>query len=665
MDDSLKATMAQMKKLETGAEKLDKEMKQTMKGGAVSVDYLNHKLKTFQRLSDMAFDPADQARYNRELANTRRQIDQIRMQGVSNPSVTQPPIGKKGMFSGMRGGNMGDFASQMPGMGMIGMGNPYVMAGAAVAGGGKFAWDSYKESLNIDREMAKINATAKLTKPALESLEGQLMGMANNAQVAFETVPAGFEAILSSNGDLNQSLAITRNSLKAAKANGADFAEVGKGVSQTLSIVAKDGYDAARVLDIFQAGKDFGAGEFADFARYIPQVTALADNLGVKFEEVTASYAFMTKKFTTEQSATLLQNTYQALGKTDRQKALKKQLGVDVFNNKGQFRGMVDIFGDINKSLDGLTDEQRIRKLDKIGFDMQAATGISALSSGYKELALGIDAANNSAGALNQTLAVTATDADKLTVLNNNWKQLKNSIGEAAAPGISSAIKALNDAAFGSDTQTRMQGINDLLGQYARNWTTTFKYSNPYGLMYMGASSLADSLFGGGDSAAPRDFVDDVRRTAMFAKSVVDKDMAANPMKLKAAIGLDDSELKNYIRFAESNPIQVKAMLGLNDAGYKKYMDAAKGTLQDTAVKDFKTDARKGSSSTTAAADEVGKVVAGGRQVRNVTVNIQQVKTDINNYNNAPAEEKTIDSLAIITEGIVRAVRDAEHVLDV
>lgn len=667
-------TTVSIQKMETATDRMDKEMRAVMKGGAGSIDYLNNRLDTLTKMKNSAFDPGQIRKFNREIDATRREMDRLDGMGRNK--------------SWFKGGGMSDLAGASPFGGMMSMAsNPYVLAGAAVAGTAKVGWDSYKESLNIDKEMAKINATAKLGSRGIEEVEDKLFAMANEAQVAFETVPAGFEKILSSNGDLNKSLDISKSSLKAAKANAADFAEVGGGVSQTLAIIGKRGYDAERVLNIFQAGKDFGAGEFSDFARYIPQITALADGLGVKFEEVTASYAFMTKSFTTEQSATLLQNTFQALGKTDRRKALKKQLGVDVFDDKGQFRGMFAVFADINKALDGLTDEQRIKKLDKIGFDMQAATGISALSNGYRELAEGIDAANHSAGLLDETLAKTATRADDLTALANNWTQFKNNMGEAIAPGLNHLITGANQTLFGGkSSQYNKQVYGDNSGSF---WSSLNQTFNPLGANYSYVKKSREIV-----DANQGDQTQLIGRLMEGRKA-----LEADPLRIRFAVDAKGAEARTFLDLANKQRNEVKTYFSIDDATFNDVMSKLNyiyrpeadvnltesirkgvpgylGVLDSLNTKrlpqpsgkvdEFKVDKTK--SSTTAGkstAEEVDKVVAGGKQTRHVTVNIDNlVAGGIHFTTNMTTEEQLKDGETLVTETLMRAVRDAEQLMD-
>ena len=66
------------------------------------------------------------------------------------------------------------------------------------------------------------------------------------------------------------------------------------------------------------AAKGVGAGEFADFARYMPNLIAGASNLGIAYKEVAGTFAYMTGKGqSAERAAVLMENAFSVLGRVD------------------------------------------------------------------------------------------------------------------------------------------------------------------------------------------------------------------------------------------------------------------------------------------------------------------------------------------------------------
>lgn len=110
-----------------------------------------------------------------------------------------------------------------------------------------------------------------------------------------------------------------------------------------------------------------GAGEFADFARYMPNLIAGASILGIGYKEVAGTFAYMTGKGqSAERAAVLMENAFSVLGRADVRGKMEKA-GISVFDDTGKIRPVVDIFGDLQGILSQLNDEQKSSLLEKFG----------------------------------------------------------------------------------------------------------------------------------------------------------------------------------------------------------------------------------------------------------------------------------------------------------
>src|SRR5690606_8048095 len=130
---------------------------------------------------------------------------------------------------------------------------------------------------------------------------------------------------------------------------------------------------ANEVLDTLLKAKAVGAGEFEDFARYLPGLIASAKNVGMAFKDTAGLFSFMTfKGQSPEQAATLIQNMITSLQKKEILVGLKKK-GIDPFNVDGSRKNITRLFLDIEKKLHGMTDKQRAKFLIDVGLnDAQA-----------------------------------------------------------------------------------------------------------------------------------------------------------------------------------------------------------------------------------------------------------------------------------------------------
>jgi TP901 family phage tail tape measure protein len=240
--------------------------------------------------------------------------------------------------------------------------NPLVLAATAIGVAGKSA-------LSFDEGMAKVNVTAELQKDKLATLKTQLLDLGQKYGAEMGKVPDSFEAILSVLGEVNPSLQVFETSLKGAKATGTELDIVSKALASTKSILNEDRISADEVLNTFLAAKRVGAGEFKDFASYMPGLIASAGNLGIKWKQATGLFAYMTTKVASASDATMLmQNVFTALGKSEIQKGLSGA-GVELFNKKDTLKSYDNIMLAVSEKIQSMTEGQKLKFVADIGIN--------------------------------------------------------------------------------------------------------------------------------------------------------------------------------------------------------------------------------------------------------------------------------------------------------
>lgn len=316
--------------------------------------------------------------------------------------------------------------------------NPLVVGATAAAA-------SVKSAMNFDQGMAKINITAQLDDKSLSELRGKLVKIAKDNKVDIVSAPDGFEKILSQLGDVEQSLPIFDAAIKGQKAGFVDLDTTAAALAQTMSILGSERATAMDVLDVFFAAKRVGAGEFADFARYMPNLIAAADNLGVAYKEVAGVYAYMTGKGqSAERAAVLMENMFSVLGRGEIRKNLEA-IGVQVYDDAGKIRGMVDVFGDLKKVTASLTDEKRASLIESLGIvDKEAKNAISVMLSDTLKLAHSIDEVTNSSGETAKNMEFSRNSVMAATEVWNKFKGIAVDLGTAALPLVRVGLYAVS-----------------------------------------------------------------------------------------------------------------------------------------------------------------------------------------------------------------------------
>ncbi len=353
--------------------------------------------------------------YNREMKKLNKEVDKL---------------------ESLNGGKFKKWSKEafaaIPGSNLIS--NPLVAGAAAVGFAGKSA-------MSFDESMAQVNITAQLEGSSLTELRNKLKQVAKDNKTDILVSPVGFEKINSQLNDVDLSLSILDASMKGSKAGFTDLDTVSGALAQTLSIVGKENTTAMEVLDTFFAAKRVGAGEFADFARYMPNLIAGASNLGINFKEVAGTFAYMTGKGqSAERAAVLMENAFSVLGRADIRGKMEKA-GVNVFDDQGKIRSVVDIFSDLQGVMGSLNDEQKSSLLEKLGLvDKEAKNAFAIMISDTAKLRDSMNEVSDSSG---ETAKAAELSQNTIMRATEVWSQFKNiglAVGELMLPLISAGL---------------------------------------------------------------------------------------------------------------------------------------------------------------------------------------------------------------------------------
>lgn len=332
-----------------------------------------------------------------------------------------------------RGGALKRAFSQLDGLTGGMLSNPVALASAAV-GGSVFGAMRFREN------MAKVNVTAQLDEAGLSDLSERIKRITATNKADIAIAPVGFEQIISQVGEVERSLEILDAVQKGSKGGFVQMDVAAGALAQTLSIVGEKA-NALEILDTFFASKRVGAGEFADFARYMPNLIAGGSNLGIAYKDVAGLFAYMTGKGqSAEKAAVLIENAFSVLGRGEVQQAMKKA-GVQIFDNEGRMRSLVDVARDLNKVLSGGSDQQKSNILEGMGLrDKEAKNAFAVLTSDVDKLDRVMNEVRNSAGETAKAVEYSANPLQRAAELWNSLKMQMVDIGEAAMPVVNLSL---------------------------------------------------------------------------------------------------------------------------------------------------------------------------------------------------------------------------------
>jgi TP901 family phage tail tape measure protein len=314
-----------------------------------------------------------------------------------------------------------------------GLANPYVAAGAAIVAVGAFAVDATKGALQFNDGMAKVNVTARLGKQELGALGDRLKALPLYG-TDLQAIPESFNRIISATGDVNKSTDIMAVSLKAARANFGDLDVTANAIVNTMGSAGDEFANATQVSDMLTKTMQLGNAEFNDLANYLPRIIPYAKQLGFTTNEVAGAMATLTAKGqTADQVSMLLQNTFTALGDTKKRANIQKF--VDVFDANGKIKPFAEVFTNLRKGIDGMTNKELAEFKGALDLDAQAGAAFQGLIMNSELLTKNIGDIKNAAGETTKALTAGAKPAaDNIALLKEKWDKAKNAFGDKLIP---------------------------------------------------------------------------------------------------------------------------------------------------------------------------------------------------------------------------------------
>lgn len=313
---------------------------------------------------------------------------------------------------------------------------------------------SVTTAANFESSMSQVQATMGITKDSMSTLDGQsvntmdaLSNLAKEmgASTAFSATECA-EALnyLALAGYSTQEMADTLPTvLNLAAAGGIDLASASDMVTDAMSALGMETAEADTMVDQMAKTASTTNTSVAQLGEGILTIGATAKSIkGGTAELNTALGILANNGIKGAEGGTHLRNIILSLqNPTDKAAGSLKQLGVSVYDSEGNMRSMNDILGDLNKSMDGMTSEEKANIISTI-FNKTDLSSVNALLSNtgntWDELQASIE---NSGGAAGQ-MADTQLDnlQGQLTLLKSALEGLAISFGQLLMPAIKTIV---------------------------------------------------------------------------------------------------------------------------------------------------------------------------------------------------------------------------------
>ncbi len=309
----------------------------------------------------------------------------------------------------------------------------------AVAGGivgtiflaGRVVADSLRSFRDFERGMAEVSTILDITDERLQGLGKTLQSFAlQQGATQADTIRGFYQVVSAGITDAAGALDVLKASSDLAIAGLASQEAAVDIVTTALNAYQFAARDAVFVSDVLFTTVRLGKTRLEQLATTMGRVISIAASAGIRFEELNAAVAVLTRVQPTEIAVTGLRGVIAGIIKPS-QKAAKqfKAMAIETDAYTIAARGMESVLADIAKKTRGSAFE-----LGKLFENIRALSAITVLAAGDSEgFRKALEEIEEATGAVNDATEKMMNTTDfALKRLGSRWERFKTTVGSAA-----------------------------------------------------------------------------------------------------------------------------------------------------------------------------------------------------------------------------------------
>lgn len=333
-------------------------------------------------------------------------------------------------------------------------GEKMLPATAAVTGLGTAAVTT---AANFESSMSQVQATMGITKDSMSTVNGQSVNTMNTLselakKMGSETAFSASECAEALNYlalagyDTEQMCNTLPTVLNLAAAGGIDLASASDMVTDAMSALGMGVDEAETMVDQMAKTASSTNTSVAQLGEGILTIGATAKSVKGETAELNTALGILANNgIKGAEGGTHLRNIILSLqNPTDKAADTMEALGLKVYDSQGNMRSMNDILGDLNKSMEGMTSEEKANIVSKI-FNKTDLSSVNALLANTGDTWDDLQQSITNSGGAAQQMADTQLDnlQGQLTILKSALEGLAISFGELLMPAIKSIVTAV------------------------------------------------------------------------------------------------------------------------------------------------------------------------------------------------------------------------------
>lgn len=335
------------------------------------------------------------------------------------------------------------------GMENTGRKSALITSGLAAAGlaAAAFGVASIKMAADFDQQMSTVQANTgatgaelnQLRQAAIEAGASTVYSASESADAINDLGKAGMSVTDILSGGLT-------GALNLAASDGMAVGDAAEYMANALSMFHLSGSQASQVADTLAAGAGKAVGNVSDFGEALNNCGAQANSFGMSIQETTGVLSLFAQNGTIgAEAGTQLNSMLMKLAAPSNDAAATmKELGISAYDASGNFVGMANFAGQLQKAEKNLTQEQRNQANATI-FGSYAIKAANYLyDAGEKGVRNWTKAVSESGYAAEQAAAKNNNLKGDLENLSGSMESLMISIGEGAQGPLRKLVQGLD-----------------------------------------------------------------------------------------------------------------------------------------------------------------------------------------------------------------------------
>ncbi len=149
-------------------------------------------------------------------------------------------------------------------------------------------------AMTYDESLTNIQAVTGKTDDEIKNMSASLMAMARDSRFGPQAVADSMYDIVGGVADATTHMDILQNSINLAEAGNANLAGTTQALISVMNSYKFSAEEAGFASDVLTQTVGMGVGTMDEFAAALPQVTGLAQSLGIGFDELGGMTAYLT-----------------------------------------------------------------------------------------------------------------------------------------------------------------------------------------------------------------------------------------------------------------------------------------------------------------------------------------------------------------------------------